>query len=198
MNNTLKKFAVIVGAPIGLMAFASAPVSAQAVNLMSKTPSVCDLHRALSTDIPAECIEAPAAAPKRVGYRGLTRGISKKSPAVAEKRTYGAAIRINFEFGSAKLTNDAKSTLAVLAEVIKHNKDSGFLVTGHTDAKGSAKYNLKLSNKRAEAVTSFLESKHSIQDARLDWIGKGEESLYDKGKPGSSINRRVEITNIGK
>ena len=47
-------------------------------------------------------------------------------------------------------------------------------------------------------MTSFLEGKHSIEDARLDWIGKGEESLYDKGKPSSSINRRVEITNIGK
>ncbi|MBL4721222.1 MAG: OmpA family protein [Alphaproteobacteria bacterium] len=195
MNNILKKFAIIAGAPIGLMAFAAAPVSAQAVNLMSKEPSVCDLHRALSTDIPAECIKAP---PKRVGYRGLTRGITKKSPAAAKKRTYGAAIRINFEFGSAQLTKDAKSTLGVLAVVIKHNKKSGFLVTGHTDAKGSANYNLRLSNKRAEAVTTFLEKEYDIQDVRLNWIGKGESSLYDKSKPGSSINRRVEITNIGK
>ena len=52
----------------------------------------------------------------------------------------------------------SSSKLDTAARIIKENGGT-FLLTGHTDAKGSAAYNLKLSKERAAAVVIALESR---------------------------------------
>ena len=69
-----------------------------------------------------------------------------------------------------------------------------YLVVGHTDTKGTNKYNLLLSIKRAEAVKEILIN-YGIQQGSIKILGKGEESLAvntpdDTKQP---ANRRVEI-----
>ena len=69
-----------------------------------------------------------------------------------------------------------------------------YLVVGHTDTKGTKKYNLSLSIKRAEVVKEILIN-YGIQQSRIKILGKGEESLAvntpdDTKQP---ANRRVEI-----
>ncbi len=71
-----------------------------------------------------------------------------------------------------------------------------YLVVGHTDTKGTKKYNLSLSIKRAEVVKEILIN-YGIQQSRIKILGKGEESLAvntpdDTKQP---ANRRVEIKN---
>jgi len=69
-----------------------------------------------------------------------------------------------------------------------------YLVVGHTDTKGTNKYNLSLSIKRAEVVKEILIN-YGINQNRIKILGKGEESLAvntpdDTKQP---ANRRVEI-----
>ncbi len=69
-----------------------------------------------------------------------------------------------------------------------------YLVVGHTDTKGTSKYNLLLSIKRAEVVKKILIN-YGIKQSSIKILGKGEESLAvntpdDTKQP---ANRRVEI-----
>ncbi len=69
-----------------------------------------------------------------------------------------------------------------------------YLVVGHTDTKGTNKYNLSLSIKRAEVVKEILIN-YEINQNSIKILGKGEESLAvntpdDTKQP---ANRRVEI-----
>ena len=69
-----------------------------------------------------------------------------------------------------------------------------YLVVGHTDTKGTNKYNLSLSIKRAEVVKEILIN-YGINQSSIKILGKGEESLAvdtpDNTK--QPANRRVEI-----
>jgi outer membrane protein OmpA-like peptidoglycan-associated protein len=104
---------------------------------------------------------------------------------------------IQFGFDSADIERSSYATLDALAQALKGDAlyASRFLVNGHTDAKGADEYNLDLSQRRAEAVVSYLVSSHAIDDSRLRAIGFGETALKDTYDAESAINRRVEIVN---
>ncbi len=75
---------------------------------------------------------------------------------------------------------------------------SDFLIVGHTDALGTDKYNLRLSQKRADSVRSFLVKAFNIEARRLIAIGYGEEKLKVPNAPEADENRRVQIVNLTK
>src|ERR1043165_9923036 len=62
---------------------------------------------------------------------------------------------INFEFNSSILS-DGYPSLLRLADLLSQHRDYKVKVTGHTDYVGSAAYNDKLAQKRADAVKAFL------------------------------------------
>ena len=78
--------------------------------------------------------------------------------------------------------------------VLKENPDLKLEIDGHTDNTGSDKYNMILSQKRAEAVKSYL-IKHGIQPSRLKAIGFGfHKPVASNDTPeGRAKNRRVEL-----
>ncbi|MBV8327866.1 OmpA family protein [Chryseobacterium sp.] len=80
---------------------------------------------------------------------------------------------IYFNFNKATIRPESNSKLDLAADIIK--KDGGnYLLTGHTDAKGNAAYNLRLSKERAAAVVSALESRGISQNV-LKSRGVGSE-----------------------
>jgi outer membrane protein OmpA-like peptidoglycan-associated protein len=107
---------------------------------------------------------------------------------------------VQFEFGSAKLTTEAVSVLSNLGEALSSTElaDYKFLLAGHTDAVGSSTYNKKLSMLRAASVRDHLINSFGIDGGRLSSVGLGEEKLLDPSQPESGINRRVQITNLGR
>lgn len=107
--------------------------------------------------------------------------------------------QVQFEFGSAALTPDAKQVLDRLGEALSSNDLSTyrFRVAGHTDAVGTQEANLELSKARAEAVRDYLVEKYGISPARLDSIGFGKTHLLDPTNPRAGVNRRVQIINMG-
>ena len=106
--------------------------------------------------------------------------------------------RIQFEFDSFNLTNDAKAELDRLAEVLKDELMLSKVVEieGHADAVGSESYNLTLSQLRARSVRTYLVERHDITPDRLPFVGKGEAEPYDPANPTAAENRRVVFTNL--
>ena len=100
---------------------------------------------------------------------------------------------IYFDFDKFNLSEVSKGKI----ELFLDNYGSminQYLIVGHTDTKGSKKYNLSLSLKRAEVIKQLLV-KNGINKSNVKILGKGEEKLAittpdDTKHP---ANRRVEI-----
>ena len=100
------------------------------------------------------------------------QGCPKPASAYATEAT-GALTNILFDFNKATLRPESNGKLDQAAEILRGAKDATFLVTGHTDAKGSEAYNLKLSRERAASVVKALESR-GVNPSQLKSVGVGE------------------------
>lgn len=98
-----------------------------------------------------------------------------------------------FAFDSAELSGKAKASLDKVAVALK---DSGKAadVNGYTDSTGSAEYNKGLSQRRAKAVASYLESK-GVAANKLTTNGYGATNFVANNDTaaGRAQNRRVDI-----
>jgi len=101
---------------------------------------------------------------------------------------------ILFGFDKANLSSDAKTNLDKLVVVLDSYPDTDIEVQGHTDSKGSEKYNQSLSEERAGTVSSYLSGK-GIANNRLNMKGFGENTpkYTNDTKEGQTENRRVEF-----
>jgi outer membrane protein OmpA-like peptidoglycan-associated protein len=107
-------------------------------------------------------------------------------------------LTVYFEFDSAEIGPQAYEALHRLGTALKSARlGSGrIVIAGHTDAKGTAAYNLALSDRRAEAVRNHLVSAMAVAPERLLAIGYGLEQLADPKNPLSGRNRRVQVVNV--
>ncbi len=105
---------------------------------------------------------------------------------------------IRFKVNSTELTEAALRQLDALSAALKSERLAGsrFEINGHTDASGTAAYNMALSRMRAWAVKDYLVSRFAIQAERLDATGWGEARLKNPFNPRAPENRRVEIVNL--
>jgi len=106
-------------------------------------------------------------------------------------------VDVKFQTGSADLTPEAKAQLENLGRVLASRKGklgSGeIVIEGHADARGSAEYNKKLSEQRANSVAKHLVSTHGVEEKALKAIGMGKDHLKDPAHPDAPVNRRVEL-----
>jgi outer membrane protein OmpA-like peptidoglycan-associated protein len=108
-------------------------------------------------------------------------------------------LTIYFDFNSAEVGARAIPGLVELGKALSSDSLRGtrFLLAGHTDAKGSDAYNLRLSQRRADAIKRFLVDQFRIDERRLLAIGYGEEQLKVTTDPHADENRRVQVVNFG-
>ncbi len=80
-----------------------------------------------------------------------------------------------------------------LADFMKEYKNTSVEIEGHSSATGSAKYNLMLSQKRADAVKTILIEKFNIESNRLSAKGYGQQQLLSTENTAAAhkLNRRV-------
>ena len=104
------------------------------------------------------------------------------------------ASHIYFELNSDKLKSESLSDLDKLAKILSLHKKVKMSIEGHTDNSGDHDYNVSLSQKRAEAVKTYLEGK-GISASRLAAKGYGEDKPVadNSTKEGRAKNRRVEL-----
>lgn len=106
----------------------------------------------------------------------------------------GVASDATFALNSATLSPKAQDTFNKIANVLKNYKKTAIHVVGFTDSTGTAQYNLKLSQQRAQAVAQFLESRGVNAQRILTW-GRGESQpvASNATAAGRAKNRRVAI-----
>jgi len=94
-----------------------------------------------------------------------------------------------FDFDSADLKPGANSELNRVANVLNNSPQTTILVEGHTDAKGKADYNQKLSERRAMTVKNALVQR-GVDSHRIDTIGYGASQIISSN---DATNRRVVV-----
>ena len=102
--------------------------------------------------------------------------------------------QILFGFDQSNLTADARANLDKLVTILQKYPDTDIEVQGHTDSKGTDRYNEALSERRAAAVSNYLSGK-GITASRLTTKGFGETmpKYTNTTEEGQSQNRRVEF-----
>jgi outer membrane protein OmpA-like peptidoglycan-associated protein len=140
----------------------------------------------------------------------------KKAHADADKRAKDAMDRLALSIGAVKeeprgmvitlsgsvlfasnkdaLLPAAQERLAQVAEALKTQEDHKIVVEGHTDSQGSDASNQTLSERRAQAVVSFLISKGvPVEQIKAQGLGMSRPIADNKSAEGRANNRRVEI-----
>lgn len=119
--------------------------------------------------------------------------IGELTPVTGEVRFVN--LHIPFKLNSAALTPEAEKQLTYLGEALQSPELSGLEVSvnGHTDASGSADYNMALSERRAQSVRDYLLGNFNLTAELLTAKGFGETRLLDSESPNAARNRRVEI-----
>ena len=134
---------------------------------------------------------------KDKGFREIANKSLKMNP-IEE----GPIVRLNkifFATGKSSLNPESFPELNRLAITMSENKTLALELGGHTDNTGSAEFNLKLSQDRADSVREYLIGK-GIEPDRVASKGYGETVPVAKNETpeGQQLNRRVEFKILKK
>jgi outer membrane protein OmpA-like peptidoglycan-associated protein len=175
--------------------------------LKLKGPDGKPVTRSLTRSLNAD---PRAASDKKVIDKARTRAISIEAvqPAAPEERAEIAKLvedkpkidlAILFDYNSDLIGPKAAPAVNALGEALIKSglKGNVFVLNGHTDAAGSAEYNLALSHRRAQSVRRYLIETYKIAPDTLLVAGFGKERLKVQD-PFAAENRRVEVVNAGQ
>ena len=104
-------------------------------------------------------------------------------------------VSVTFAFDKSVLTADDKAQLDQIANSLTTARGYILALTGGTDSVGDAQYNYQLSNRRADAVVTYLSTKYNIPPHKfyLIGIGKDDPVADNHTREGRKENRRVEV-----
>lgn len=103
--------------------------------------------------------------------------------------------QVHFAFGTARILPESFPVLQEVADYLKSNKAiKKMSIEGHTDNKGKADLNKRLSQERANSVMTWLVQ-HGVEQGRLEAHGYGMERPIEENDTdaGRAKNRRVEF-----
>lgn len=143
----------------------------------------------------AACSSAPKPAP--VVSDPLPVRTQAAEPIELTQSNRGPVLTVDdvlFDFEKATLRPEARTIIAQAAAYLAENPDRQALIEGHTDTTGDARYNVMLSQARAQAVERALLSR-GVDAGRIQAAGYGEtRPVSSNGSlEGRQRNRRVEI-----
>ena len=173
-TGSVMRIAAIVACAVGLQ---SQVFAADAVDMGMEVPDVQKVKEGLFPE--DACKELEAAGFKCMGFKPAVRFSLPTA---------------NFRIGSVDLPDLLRKQLDVFAEVLRGNKGNGRVVRieGHADASGSVEVNQSLSQRRAEAVKTYLVQ-HGADQTMLVPVGLGSSAPKVGNDPFAADNRRVEI-----
>jgi OOP family OmpA-OmpF porin len=120
-------------------------------------------------------------------------GCPDEVPAEVKKFT-GVIEGINFKTGSADILAGSYVLLDRAVKVLQDYPDVNLEISGHTDSRGKAEYNLNLSQRRADAVKTYFVQR-GVASVRLQAVGFGltRPIADNKTSSGRATNRRTEF-----
>jgi peptidoglycan-associated lipoprotein len=102
-----------------------------------------------------------------------------------------------FDFDKSTLKAEDVPVLEKIAECFSTGplKDSGVLLVGHTDPRGSQAYNQALGLRRANSVAAFLTA-HGVKDDRIQKTSRGELDATGTDEASWARDRRVDVSRV--
>lgn len=145
-------------------------------------------------DAEDKCPDTPAGT--KVDHTGCPVPMATKSAEVTAAGTW-IYKDIQFENNKADLKQRSFGTLNEIAAALEAQQGLRIEIQGHTDSRGAKAYNMGLSERRAQSVKAYLESK-GIAASRMTPQGYGPDRpiASNTTKEGRARNRRVEIKPI--
>lgn len=133
--------------------------------------------------------------PASDGYQEVTLNVELKKVSVGSRIILR---NIFFDFDKATLKKESTAELEKLLDILNEVPSLKIEISGHTDNKGSADYNKKLSERRAKSVVDYLLAK-GISGDRLRFAGYGMDRplVSNDDEYGRQLNRRTEFEIIG-
>lgn len=131
--------------------------------------------------------------------KSMEEGLVKVDAAAMQKgiaaEGHIAIYGIEFDFDKAEIRPESKPTLQEIANLMTQNPKWNLYVVGHTDNVGTYKYNLDLSERRADAVVKALTTEFGVPGGRLNSTGIGSIApvASNDTEEGRTKNRRVEL-----
>jgi outer membrane protein OmpA-like peptidoglycan-associated protein len=160
--------------------------------------SAAQSSAALSAEKLSATTEKLTAAEKAAKDAEASRDAALASLAATKEEARGLVITLSgsvlFASDKAELLPEAQNRLGQVAEALMTTKKRSLIIEGHTDSQGDDAHNLELSQRRAEAVRSYLISRGydaSLIQAR--GIGESRPIASNDSAEGRANNRRVEI-----
>ena len=128
---------------------------------------------------------------KGPGKKEAMREAAAQREAPASKEV---SMLVEFDTGKAAVKSKYNKEIKKVADFMKEHPDAKIMIKGHTDNIGGKKYNLNLSQKRAEAIKKVLVKKFNISADRIKAKGFGysEPIAANSTKEGRQKNRRGE------
>lgn len=135
-----------------------------------------------------------------VTVRQMNQEVTADASSIADelnKSGHIALYGIHFDTGKATILPDSESLLNEIVKMMQANPDVKLSVEGHTDNVGGATANQTLSEKRAQAVVTWLTG-HGVAGARLKSKGWGQTKPIadNSSEDGRGKNRRVELVKV--
>ncbi|MDP2316504.1 MAG: OmpA family protein [Pseudomonadota bacterium] len=149
----------------------------------AKTTAQLTASEAARAQAEARAAEAMAALAKLAAVKEETRGL-----------VITLSGSVLFRSDESNLLPEAQTRLGQVTDALMATKERSILIEGHTDSQGTDADNIGLSQRRAEAVRTFLTAR-GYDAARIRAVGVGESRpVADNASPeGRANNRRVEI-----
>ncbi|MCK8072129.1 OmpA family protein [Vibrio sp. 1CM23M] len=147
----------------------------------------------------AAAAEASAAAVTQAPSEPITEPetvvIEEEAAVVVTKAQTESFSQGTFATNSTELSEEGKTAVQPIVEVLQAHPQSTVNIVGHTDSTGAAEYNMMISKKRAAAVAAYIEEQ-GIEAERITASGEGEENpiASNATAEGRAQNRRVEAT----
>ncbi|CAG0947268.1 Outer membrane protein A [Anaerolineae bacterium] len=151
-------------------------------NLVKKEEPKVATPRPAPAPAPAPAALAPVVTPPRA-----PAPVVAVAPPAKKKLTLSADSL--FDFDKATIKPQGTWSLDKFVSDLKNLEYDVITVTGHADRIGSPKYNMKLSERRAEAVKAYLVKQGGIDPSKITAIGKGETEPVTK--PGQCRGQKV-------
>lgn len=109
--------------------------------------------------------------------------------------TIAAEKSVQFKFNSATLDNSFKAMLDEVAATLAQNPDTLVVLQGRTDSRGDSEYNVKLGERRVEAVRRYLAVEKDVPVYRIHQIslGAARPIADNKSRDGREKNRAVTM-----
>ncbi|GAB4257189.1 MAG: OmpA family protein [Methylomicrobium sp.] len=177
------------------LALQSPILLAEDVRMYDAPPSAEEMGRLLFGDRPAD-------APDNIKMRSINfkpkaneKADDMKIAERIEEEKTSIGLPIKFAYDSAEILPESIPFLQEIGKMMTMSNfaDKRLIIEGHTDAAGSASYNLSLSQQRARAVRYYLTENFGVSPDRLTTKGVGKAKPLPGRDPYDAVNRRVQF-----